>query len=107
MIRTNTFIDDWLEEAQEKGREEGITEGIELGRQEGIKEGRQEGKLTTRRKAILDLLNLRFDAPFSLYQQVEERLSEIDDLTTLETIFVAAVRGETLNDLQAALSEAT
>jgi predicted transposase YdaD len=103
MIRTNTFIDDWLEEAEEKGREEGITEGIELGHQEGL----TEGKLTTRREAILDLLGLRFDPPFSLYQQVEERLSEIDDLATLETIFVVAVRGETLSELQTALSEAT
>ncbi|MEW5987733.1 MAG: DUF4351 domain-containing protein [Chloroflexota bacterium] len=65
MIKTNTFIDDWLEEAEQRG--------IERGRQEGRQEGQQEGRQEGQQELMLRFLEFRFGLlPVHLVLQIKE-----------------------------------
>jgi len=76
-------------------------EGREEGREEGLIEGLMEGSLTACQRSVLDALVLRFDPPASVYQQVEEHLTVIDDESQLKGLFAAAIQSETMADFQA------
>ncbi len=97
MIKTNTFIDDWLEEAWQRGIEEGRQEGIDEGRQEG----RQEGELHARRQLLLLLLEHQFGT-------VPVRLVlRIDNLTVDERsrLFDLAPDASSLEGVEQAINE--
>ncbi len=77
MIRTNTFIDDWLEEAEQRG--------LQQGEQKGIETGLQKGELLAHRRLLLHLLEHRFGAlPAPLASRLEaltvEQLNRLVDL---------------------------
>jgi hypothetical protein len=66
---------------------------------------RAEGALMARRQSVLDVLRLRFDPPVSVYQQLERYLETITDEAQLEKLLAVAVRGESVADFQAAMTE--
>jgi hypothetical protein len=66
---------------------------------------RAEGALMARRQSVLDVLRLRFDPPVSVYQQLERYLDTITDEAQLEKLLAVAVRGESVADFQAAMTE--
>lgn len=97
MIKTNTFIDDWLEEAWQRGIEEGRQEGIDEGRQEG----RQEGESNAKRQLLLLLLEHQFGT-------VPVRLVlRLDDLTVdeLSRLFDLALDASSLDEAEEAINE--
>lgn len=70
MLKTNTFFDDWLEEAWQKGIEEGRQEGIE------------KGAVLAERRLLLLLLEHRFGTvPVRLVLRIDELSA--DELTRL------------------------
>jgi len=75
MLKESNFIQEWVKEGWEKGREEGREEGWEKGREEGWREGR----ITT----ILTLLEQALGRVSSELEQKIRRLSdgEIKKLT--------------------------
>jgi len=61
---------------------------------------RTEGSLTTARQNILDILVLRFDPPYSLYQEIEQHLLTLSDETELKKLLIAAVKSENVRHFQ-------
>src|SRR6266446_8643979 len=74
------------------------------GREEARAEGHAEGVLEARRRSILDVLIVRFDPPVSVYQQIERQLETITDEAQLAQLLAAAIRAESVADLQAAMN---
>jgi predicted transposase YdaD len=86
LMQTNTFFDDWLEEAQQKGIEKGIEQGIEKGIEQGIEQGREEEA----QALLLRLLEHRFEAvPVRLVLRIQslslEELNRLFELTLTAT----------------------
>ena len=99
MIRTNTFIDSWLQEAEQRGTARGREEGREEGRQEGREQGREQGELITQRRLLLRLLEHRFGPlPVQLVLRTEDLT--IDDLNRL---FDLALDASSLDEVAQAL----
>lgn len=91
MIRTNTFIDDWFEEAEQKGHEKGL--------QEGLQKGRYEGRQEERRALLLRLLEGRFGpVPVRLVLDIQELTTE-----QLSRLFDLALEASSLADLEQTL----
>jgi predicted transposase YdaD len=92
MIRTNTFIDDWLEEAEERGEQKG--------RQEGEQQGYKKGEKTTQRRLLLRLLERRFGGvPVDLVLRTEKLLT-----TQLTRLFDLAVDAKSLDEIEQAMT---
>jgi len=86
MIRTNTFIDDWLEEAEEQGEQTGY----------------KKGEKTTQRRLLLRLLERRFGAvPVDLVLRSEKLLT-----AQLNRLFDLAVDAKSLDEIEQAMSSA-
>lgn len=84
MIRTQTFIDEWLDEAEQKGH------------QEGRQEGRQEAVYET----LLQFLNYKFVAvPAELARRLQT-LSASD----LSALFNLALTAQSLQEVEKALA---
>lgn len=77
MLRTNTFIDEWIEEAERKGQQEG--------QEKGRQEGRQEGEYTL----LLRLLQHRFAAVPEIMAALLKTLSA-DQLSELFNVALEA-----------------
>jgi predicted transposase YdaD len=75
-----------------------IKKGLEEGRQQGMQEGMQQGV----RDTILDLLQIRFNLAD---RDMETRLAEIDDLTTLRRLAAVAGTAVSADIFLAALDE--
>ncbi|MEN8219981.1 MAG: AAA-like domain-containing protein [Pseudomonadota bacterium] len=60
-------------------------------------------ELLTRRRDLLDVLVLRFDPPSSLYQQIEQDLSNFTDVTLLKKLLAAAVQSEDVTAFQSVM----
>jgi len=73
-------------------RDEGFKEGREDGRQEGFK----EGVVMTRRRTLLEVLASRFEPPLPVYQEIEERVSTLNNEKKLKTLLTTAVQSEDL-----------
>ncbi|RKZ44103.1 MAG: hypothetical protein DRR00_28760 [Candidatus Parabeggiatoa sp. nov. 3] len=73
-------------------RNEGFKEGREDGRQEGFK----EGAVMTRRRTLLEVLASRFELPLPVYQEIEERVSTLNNEKKLKTLLTTAVQSEDL-----------
>ncbi|MCP4702005.1 MAG: hypothetical protein GY862_34880 [Gammaproteobacteria bacterium] len=54
-------------------------------------------QVITRCRDILDVLVLRFDPPYSLYQKAEQDLSALTDEATLKKLLAAAVQSEDIS----------
>jgi predicted transposase YdaD len=84
MIRTQTFIDEWLDDAEQKGRQEGHQEG----RQEAISE------------TLLQFLTYKFaNVPAELAQQLQT-LSAAD----LSSLFNLALTAQSLQEVEKAVA---
>jgi len=77
-------------------RDEGFKEGREDGREEGRKEGLKEGSVITRRRTLLEVLASRFEPPLPVYQEIEERVSTLNNEKKLKTLLTTAVQSEDL-----------
>jgi hypothetical protein len=88
MIRTQTFIDEWLDDAEQKGRQEGRQEGHQEGRQEAISE------------TLLQFLTYKFaNVPAELAQQLQT-LSAAD----LSSLFNLALTAQSLQEVEKAVA---
>ena len=105
MIAKDDLILDtpYMRRLREQGREEGLLQGLEKGFKEGCKEGRTEGSLIARRRALLDVLVLRFEPPSPLYQQIEERLLTFNNEAQLKTLLTAAVKSKDMAAFQSVM----
>ena len=72
----------------EQGKAEGKAEGIEQGKAEGIAEGKQD--------AVLKLLQLRFQ---SVPETLSREISNIDNLTRLDTLLEQAMTVQSLEEI--------
>jgi len=77
-------------------REEGFKEGLEEGLETGFKRGRTEGSVIALRRALLDVFMLRFEPSLSVYHDIEDSLSTINNERKLKTLLTAAVQSEDL-----------
>lgn len=75
-------------------------EGHALGLEQGMEQGMEQGRIESLRSSILTLVQLRHAA---LPEAFSERLSLVNDEALLNQVFVAAVRSDTLADLEKAL----
>ncbi len=57
----------------------------------------------TTRKNILEVLALRFDPPYSIYQELEQQLLTVSDETVLKNLLIAAVKSENIRGFQSEL----
>ncbi|RKZ93175.1 MAG: hypothetical protein DRR19_01915 [Candidatus Parabeggiatoa sp. nov. 1] len=103
LLLDTPFLRRLREEGREAGFEEGREEGHKEGREEGRENGREEGELIARRRDLLDVLVLRFDPPFSFYQQTEQRLLDFSDDAQLKKLFTTAVQCEDVKAFQTAM----
>ncbi|MCI0394624.1 MAG: DUF4351 domain-containing protein [Chloroflexi bacterium] len=88
MIRTNTFIDEWLEDAEQKG--------VEKGRREGHQEGRQEGQW----ESLVRLLEHRFGSvPAELILRTKDLKAE-----ELVRLFDLALEASSLAEIEQAVN---
>jgi flagellar biosynthesis/type III secretory pathway protein FliH len=92
LLLDTPYIRRWREEGFKEGRGEGLEEGLE----KGIKKGRTEGSLIASRRALLDVLMLRFEPSLPVYHDIEEDLSTINNERKLKTLLTAAVQSEDL-----------
>ncbi|EDN69099.1 conserved hypothetical protein [Beggiatoa sp. PS] len=77
-------------------REEGFKEGHGEGLEEGFEKGIKKGSLIALRRALLDVLMLRFEPSLSVYHDIEDSLSTINNERKLKTLLTAAVQSEDL-----------
>ena len=81
----------------ERVLQQGKAEGIEQGKAEGIAQGKAEGLLEGKRQAVLRLLHSQFqNVPESLL----ERITALESISALDTLFDQAMTAESLDDLQ-------
>jgi len=59
--------------------------------------------VTTTRKNILEILALRFDPPYSIYQELEQQLLTVSDEAMLKKLLIAAVQSENIRGFQSEL----
>ena len=70
---------------------------LQQGKAEGIAQGKAEGLLEGKRQAVLRLLHSHFqNVPESLLQ----RITAIDSISVLDTLFDQAMTAKSLDDLQ-------
>jgi predicted transposase YdaD len=73
--------------------------------EEGREEGREEGVISALRQTILDAVQVRFTPPEALTQQIERDLATLNDEATLHSLFLTALRSESVAAFQAELEE--
>ncbi len=71
-------------------------EGFKEGREDGREEGRKEGLVLGRRRTLLEVLASRFELPLPVYQEIEERVSTLNNEKKLKTLLTTAVQSEDL-----------
>jgi flagellar biosynthesis/type III secretory pathway protein FliH len=82
-----TIAEQWIQQGVERGLQQGIRQGM----RQGVIKGEEQGL----RKAILDILLIRFDlAP----REVEERLTAVTSADQLRDLHRQAVTVESLDD---------
>ncbi len=64
-----------------------------------------ETELITRRRAVLEILVLRFDPPSSTYRKIEEDLLNLTDVAQLKNLLVAAVQSEEVTIFQTVMNQ--
>lgn len=95
MIRTNTFIDEWLEQAQQRG----VKIGWQKGRQEGWQEGERKGERKGHQALLLRLLEHNFGAvPVQLTLRIQDLPAD-----ELQRLFNLAMDASSLNDIDRAI----
>lgn len=82
-------------------REQGHAEGFAEGREEGRVEGQRRGL----RIAIKSFLLAEFDPPYSKVKQLEDELTTIEDVATLESLVTVAARAESFEAFVQHLAE--
>jgi len=92
---------EWLQEL----RLEGLQEGLEKGRQEGHQEGHQEGRQEGIQNSILDTLEFRFGLTQTAANQIKVKLALVANAEQLHTLFLTALRAETLGAFQVVLAQ--
>jgi predicted transposase YdaD len=116
-MREATFIEDWIEEGVQQGKQIGIQQGKQIGKQIGIQKGRQqgiqegiyqgqrEGSRQAHRENILQVLKARFNLPRPEIVSLDNQLKDVEDLDTLKKLFSHALRDITAADFNARLEE--
>ncbi|MDM8562315.1 AAA-like domain-containing protein, partial [Candidatus Marithioploca araucensis] len=64
-----------------------------------------ETELITRRRAVLEILVLRFDPPSSTYRKIEQDLLNLTDIAQLKKLLVAAVQSENVTIFQTVMNQ--
>ena len=77
-----------------------FAEGKEEGLKEGREEGREEGKLIRARRAVIDVLEARFDF---IPNTLSFRIFGITDISILDSLLKNAAKVDSLNDFEKAL----
>ena len=83
MLKGASFIDDWIEEGEERGM--------------------QRGRVATIRESIIDLIRERFDPTVRQIEQLVRDLEKIESLPALKTLFNHAIRDQALDEFLARL----
>ena len=65
----------------------------------------KETELITRRRAVLEILVLRFDPPSSTYRKIEQDLLNLTDVAQLKKLLVAAVQSEDVTIFQTVINQ--
>ena len=103
IMQESSVVQYFTEKAMEKGLERGLIRGLERGREQGIEQGREQGIEQGREQALedalLEVLQVRFDAGESLRQ----RITAIGDERTLKRLFHAGLTAASLADFNAAM----
>ena len=95
----SSVADQWIEQGKEIGREEGREEGWQEGRQEG----RQEAIPDAKREDVLRVIEERFD---QVPEAVTDLVANVNDEKKLDSMLRAAVRAQTVEQLERMLREA-
>jgi flagellar biosynthesis/type III secretory pathway protein FliH len=91
--RTMRYVTTIERRAEERGIEQGIEQGIE--------KGLEQGSVLTLRTNIVDALRIRFG---EVAPALVERISSIDDISLLQTLFRQALTALTLAEVEQALT---
>jgi hypothetical protein len=93
-MRKASFIEEWIEEEVQRRIQRRIQQGV------------QQGLLQGHREAVLSLLLAKFEMPYDVGKDVEEKLEAIEDKEVLKALIIEAARAEALKAFKARLKEA-
>ncbi|MCE2433271.1 MAG: hypothetical protein J4F29_10180, partial [Candidatus Latescibacteria bacterium] len=97
IMRESSFAQYIKQLGIEQGREEGIEQGIGQGIEQGIEQGERRSTI----RAILEVLEIRFD--LSEAHPLSARIAAIDDLQGLKQLHRAAIQVSNLEAFQRVL----
>ena len=95
-MEVETMAQSMAEVLIEQGIERGIEQGIERGIERGIEQGIEQGETRAKHEAILKLLQFRFQ---SVPESVATRITAIQSLSRLDTLFEKALTAESLDEI--------